>query len=74
MRAEQPRKIHPFGQPGSAQNAVLRFSNRRIHFDWPLPDTEIAPALAQMFAKAGIEMDKGEDGEPVVIGVALKEA
>jgi hypothetical protein len=40
----------------------------------PLPDGEIAPALAQMFAKAGIEIDKDENGKPVVIGVAIKQA
>jgi hypothetical protein len=38
----------------------------------PLPDAEIAPALAEMFAKAGIEVDRGDDGKPVVIGVAIK--
>jgi hypothetical protein len=26
-----------------------------------------------MFAKAGIEVHKGEDGKPVAIGVALKQ-
>ena len=39
----------------------------------PLPDSEIAPALAEMFARAGIEVDKDENGKPIVIGVALKE-
>jgi hypothetical protein len=39
----------------------------------PLPDSEIAPALAEMFARAGIDVDKDENGKPIVIGVALKE-
>jgi hypothetical protein len=34
---------------------------------------EIAPALAEMFAKAGIDVDRGEDGKPIVVGVVLKE-
>jgi hypothetical protein len=53
---------------------------RRAYMEWadaevggPLPDTEIAPALAQMFAKAGVGIATNEDGKPVVIGVAIKE-
>jgi hypothetical protein len=53
---------------------------RLAYRDWaaaeeggPLPDAEIAPALAEMFARAGIEVDKDERGKPIVIGVVLKE-
>ena len=63
--------------PGNGATALSRI--RLGYRDWaaeekggPLPDAEIAPALAEMFANAGIEMATGEDGKPVVIGVALK--
>jgi hypothetical protein len=65
--------------PGDGATALSRI--RLAYRDWatgeeggPLPDAEIAPALAEMFAKAGIEVDKDGKGKPVVIGVTLKEA
>ena len=64
--------------PGDGATELGRI--RLAYRDWatseeggPLPDAEIAPALAEMFAKAGIEVDKGEDGKPVMIGVTIKE-
>jgi hypothetical protein len=83
-RLPSPAKDHAarFGMerlcPGDGATALNRI--RLAYREWaageeggPLPDTAIAPALAEMFARAGIEVDKGEDGRPVVIGVALKE-
>jgi hypothetical protein len=84
-RLPSPAKDHAarFGmarlRPADGATPLSRI--RLAYRDWataeeggPLPDAEIAPALAEMFAKVGIEVDKGADGKPVVIGVALKDA
>ena len=62
-------------------DGAMTLSRIRLAYqDWadaeeggPLPDAAIAPALAQMFAEAGIEVDMDENGRHIVIGVALKE-
>ncbi len=64
----------------SAGDGATELSHIRLEYrkwavrekDGPLPDAEIAPALAELFAKAGIEIDKSETGKPIAIGVTIK--
>jgi hypothetical protein len=61
---------------GATELGQIRLEYRRwasAEADGPLSDAEIAPALAEMFAKAGIEIETGETGKPMAIGVSVKE-
>jgi hypothetical protein len=60
---------------GATELGRIRLEYRKwanTEADGPLADAEIAPALAEMFAKAGIEIETGETGKPMAIGVSLK--